>query len=432
MTTEPTTEERPWAGTQQHVMIVVLVCMVAVVGGWLLKGQCLQPWANGHQMSSLCYNDIQPLYGGRGIQQGIFPYIHGSLDQTNQPVNGAIEYPVLTGVFMWFTGRFAHDANRYLQVSALFLAPFALFVAFMLARMRGLRALMWAAAPAIVLYSFHNWDLLVVAAAVGGFYMWYRGHPLWAAVLFGIGGALKVYPLFFLLPLVFEKLFQKDYRRAVGTLGAGGLTFALINLPFALIHFDGWWATYKFHELRGPNYDDIWPVLFPHIAGNVSELNKVSGILTIVTFGLVLAVAWWRAKGAGTYPFVNASAALLCTFLLFNKVHSPQYTLWLVPFFVLVEAPLFVTVGLWFAYSLADLLVYVGIFKFFASFAGGPHGGFYEILYQDGVMARAALLIVLIAFFLAAKPGLEVPETAPVVDERAKLSHGTTTVAETG
>ncbi|MDQ3877123.1 MAG: hypothetical protein M3290_02055, partial [Actinomycetota bacterium] len=180
MTTEP--ERRD----EQRVLIVVMVvALVTVVGGWLLKGQCLQPWANGHQYSSLCYNDIQPLYGIRGIQQGIFPYIHGSLDQSNQPANGAIEYPVLTGLFMWFTGRFVHDANRYLEVSALFLAPFALLSAYLLTLMRRWRALMWAAAPSIVLYSFHNWDLLVVAAAVAGFYMWHRGQPVWAAVLFG-------------------------------------------------------------------------------------------------------------------------------------------------------------------------------------------------------------------------------------------------------
>lgn len=429
---ESTTEGRSWTGTPNVVWVVLLVCMTAVVGGWLLKGQCLQPWANGHQMSSLCYNDIQPLYGARGIQQRIFPYVHGSLDQNNQPVNGAIEYPVLTGVFMWFTGLFARDANRYLQVSALFLAPFALLVAFMLARMRGWRALMWAAAPAIALYSFHNWDLLVVAAAVGGFFLWYRGSPVWAAVLFGIGGALKVYPLFFLAPLAFEKLFEKDFRRALRSVAAGVGTFALINIPFALVHFDGWWATYKFHDLRGPNYDDIWPVLFPRIAGNVSQLNRVSGALTIAAFVAILAVAWWRAQRGGVYPMVNASAALLCAFLLFSKVHSPQYTLWLVPFFVLIEAPVFLSVAFWILYSLVDLAVYVGIFRFFASFAGGPHAGFYEILYQDGVIARAALLIVLIVFFMAAKPGLEVPEHAIETGSQPKLSHSTTTVPEAG
>src|ERR687891_2338239 len=112
-----------------------------LVGGFLLKGQCLEPW-DGRQYSHLCYNDIQPLYSIRGIEAGQFPYVDAQMNGTDL-ANGGIEYPVLTGVFMWLVGTFvSHDSNAYLIASAIALAPFGLFSAYVLARMVELRALL--------------------------------------------------------------------------------------------------------------------------------------------------------------------------------------------------------------------------------------------------------------------------------------------------
>jgi hypothetical protein len=69
------------------------------------------------QYERLCYNDIQPLYAGRGIDADTFPYVNGSL-QDGRLVGEAIEYPVLTRVFMGVTGLLVGDVDRYLLVSA--------------------------------------------------------------------------------------------------------------------------------------------------------------------------------------------------------------------------------------------------------------------------------------------------------------------------
>ncbi len=76
-----------------------------------------------------------------------------------------MEYPIVTGVFMWFAGLFASNDAEYLRVTALLLAPFGLLTAGMLAKLSGRRAFIWAAAPALVLYSVHNWDFLATATA---------------------------------------------------------------------------------------------------------------------------------------------------------------------------------------------------------------------------------------------------------------------------
>ena len=391
--------------------VVVAVCALALVGGYLFKAQCLQPW-DGRQYERLCYNDIQALYGVRGVQERIFPYVDGRLEG-EELVQGAIEYPVLTGVFMWATGAFADDGNDYLKASAVFLAPFGLLAAYLLARMTKQRALMWAAAPAIVLYSFHNWDLLVVAAAVLGFWLWHKGNSVGAAVAFGVGACLKLYPIFFVGPLVLEALMQRDLRRAAQIGAAGVGTLVLVNLPFALVNPTGWWATFEFHRQRTANYDSIWQFGWPELSP--STLNVLSGALTLAFFGGILAWGIVRSsKEQDRYPVLATSAALLATFLLWNKVHSPQYTLWLLPFFVLLR----VNIGWWIAYAVADLLVYVGVFRWF-----------FDLLFRNedftlakraliaGVWGRAALLAVLIWVFMRAREHLGVsPATveAPV------------------
>ena len=378
-------------------MMVVLLCLLTLAGAYLFKAQCAAPegW-DGRQYSRLCYNDIQPLYGIRFVEER-FPYVDGRLvDQ--ELLDGAIEYPVLTGVFMWVAGLLAADSNAYLRVTALLLAPFGLLVGYLLARMSRMRALMWAVAPALVLYAFQNWDLLAVSAAVVGIWLWWRDKDVAAAVAFGGGGAMKLYPAFLLAPLVLYVARKRDLSSAVTAGGLGVATLLSINLPFAIANFDGWFATYEFHSLRLGNFDSIWNLGFPSLTP--SQLNLLTGALTAAAFLVALAVGWRRSRDGRAYPFLEVSAALVTAFLLFGKVHSPQYTLWLLPFFVLTS----VSVGWWIAYSLADLAVYVGVFRWFYDFSyEGQDFTFFKKLMIAGVWGRAALLAILFVVFLRAR-----------------------------
>ena len=260
------------------------------------------------------------------------------------------------------------------------------------------RTLLWAAAPALILYAFHNWDLLAVAAAVAGFYWWRRGKALWAAVLFGVGGALKLYPLLFLAPLFLERLGRGRLRDGISTAGAGALTFGLINLPFALINWQGWLVTYQFHRARGPNYDSIWYLGWPSLPPE--RVNLVTTGLLAASFVLILLVGSSRSRSMGTYPLVQTCGALLAAFLLFNKVHSPQYTLWLLPFFALLN----VSRLWWVAYSVVDLAVYVGVFRWFYDLSyRGEQDTLAKQVMVAGVWGRAGLLLLLMIVFLTSQ-----------------------------
>jgi uncharacterized membrane protein len=392
-------------------LVVLAASALFLVAGYALKAQCLAGFG-GREFSHLCYNDIQPLYGIRGVARHIFPYVDGRL-AGSELLNGAIEYPVLTGVFMWASGLPVGTSSSYLNLSSLLLAPFGLLTTWLLWRMTGLRVLLWAAAPAIVLYAFHNWDLLAVAAATFGFYLWWKGHPVGAAVAFGIGGALKMYPLLFLGPLALEFVWRRDLSGGARVALAGAGTWLALNLPFMVANFDGWYATYAFHRQRTANFDSIWQFGWPEWPP--ARTNLVSTGLLVLSFALILTFSLLlRARRSDSYPFLQACAALLAAFLLFNKVHSPQYALWLLPFFVVLR----VHVGWWIAYTLADLAVYVGVFRWF-----------YDIVYQGldvtwakrlligGVWARAALLLALIAVFMAARAALTRPDREKLLSQ---------------
>lgn len=403
----PVYDDRP-------VLVAVCICAVMLIAGFLLKGQCLAPeaFAQGHQYSRLCYNDIQPLYGIRSVANDVFPYVNGEFTADQQLINGAIEYPVLTGLFLWFAGLFVDDANSYFRVSALLLVPFGLLAAYLLGRMTGWRALMWAASPAVIYYAFHNWDLLVVAAVVGGVWFWHRGKPLWAAAMFGVGCALKMYPILFVLPLALERWVAGRRADAGKVLAAGAGTAIAINLPFIIINPSGWWATYAFHKIRGPNFDSIWGLLPGEWTSpwlHMPDLNLTVAILSLATFAGALAYGWHRSRDEGVYPFLQVAGALLVAFLLWNKVHSPQYTLWLLPFFALLR----VNVGWWLAYAIVDTVAYVGIFRWFydISYLGLDYTAAKRAMTYS-VWGRALLLALLLGVFLRSQPATEEAEEA--------------------
>lgn len=385
----------------RDVTIVVGVCAIVLALGYAGKA-CRGFWHT--PISFVCHSDIRALYGPRGLDQDLFPSLGGDLIIVPRPdrpwppfevrpVDGANEYPVLTGILMWLPSLVADRPDTYLLASAAVLAPFGLATAWLLGRMTGRRALWWSASPMLLLYAFHNWDLAVVAASVAGFWCWWRGRPVAAAVCFGIGGALKLYPLLFLLPSVLERIPDGDRRGAVRAGVAGAGVFALINLPFVLLSPSGWTIAYRFQALRMPNPDGVWGQLAQTFDLDRQAINLLS---TAATVAILVLVAWEterRARREGTYPFLAACAALLTAFLLVAKVHSPQYAIWLVPLFVLVR----IRFG-WYALFVAgNVFLYLAIF---AVSTWSIHAR--DVLVTWSVWGRTATLLLLVIVFLRA------------------------------
>ena len=417
---------RPGPGRLLLAVVVLLTGLTLLVA-YANKARCVGPEFDAQGRSTpdftvranrdVCYSDIQKLWLGRDIDRHVFPYVTGSITPDGELQGGTVEYPVLSGLLMWVAAVPSHTDGEFLLWSALLMAPFGLLTGWLLGRLARWRALIWALAPPLVLYAFHNWDLPVVACAVGAVYAvhgWRTPRPLVdravvAAVLLGVGFAFKLYPGVFVLPLALLVLTASgrgaplDWRGALRVTLAAAATVVLINLPFVLAGYEGWRASFTFQELRKVDIttNSIWywglrPWSEPNDLAFQAAVDRLSPTLVLLSFAVALAVGWWRWRRTGdAYPWIGVSAAMLCGFLLLHKVHSPQYTLWLLPFFVLLR----LRWGWIVAYLVADLSMYVGIFRLFYLLNDRADisiiGGVAAQAVAVGVWGRAALLVAL-------------------------------------
>ena len=417
--------------------LVVLLTGLTLVAGYANKARCVGPEFDAQGRSGpdftvranrdVCYSDIQKLWLGRDIDLHVFPYITGSITPDGELRGGTVEYPVLSGLLMWVAAVPSHTDGQFLAWSALLMAPFGLVTGWMLGRLTRWRALLWALGPPLVLYAFHNWDLPVVACAVGAVYAvhgWRTARPLReravvAGVLLGLGFAFKLYPGAFVAPLALLVLAapgrgaRPDWWGALRVVIAAVATVVLVNLPFALAGYEGWRASFTFQELRKVDVttNSIWywgfrPYSEPTNVAFQAVVDRLSPTLVLLSFVAATAAGWWRWRREGTYPWIGVSAAMLCGFLLFHKVHSPQYTLWLLPFFVLLR----VRWGWIVAYLVADVTMYLGIFRLLYLLNASPDTGLLAGLTGQavviGVWGRAALLVVLFVVFLTVPTAL--------------------------
>jgi len=432
----------------------VLACGVTLVFAYLNKARCAgAPYEpSGRSIvfdrikdSHVCYSDIQFLWLGRGINLHLFPYLTGGITPGGRLTGSAVEYPVLSGLLMWLGAVGAHTDAAFLLHSALLLAPFALLTAWLLGRLSGRAALLWAAGPPLVLYAFHNWELPVVCTAVAAVYVVtaltrysVRTRGVVAAVLLGIGCCLKVYPGIFVLPLMIHVLVggsdgldalayarpgvasrRYDIRGALAVAAAAIVTVAVINLPFAVAGYRGWRASFAFQGSRQADFTTnsmwFWGVraLFGTGRGAQESYREsvamFSPVLVLAAFAIALWLGWRRHQASGLFGWVGVSGAMLCGFLLFHKVHSPQYTLWLIPFLVLLEVPWTAVAG----YLMADAAVGIGIFRYFDAMATDSVTEFDQHLVQFGVWGRAALLVYFFYAFLHAPARAAEPSPAP-------------------
>jgi uncharacterized membrane protein len=438
----PGTGAAPDDGTRRRLspavltpLLITLLTGLALLAGYVNKARCVGPEFDAAGRSGpnyeirhyrdLCYSDIQHLWLGRDINEHVFPYVHGGITPDGTLYGGSVEYPVLTGLIMWAGAIFAHDDGAYLRCSALLLAPFGLLTGALLGRLSRWRALLWAIGPPLVLYAFHNWDLPAVACAVAAVAVMHdpserltrlglhtvarRGG--WAGLLLGAGFAFKLYPGAFVLPLALYVLTAQpsrlDWAGALRTVGAAAGVAVAVNLPFAVAGYSGWWASITFQQRRlvDNTTNSIWywglrPWSDPGNRQFQNIISVVSPTLVLASFALALYVGLRRYRHTGVYPWVQVSAAMLVGFLLLHKVDSPQYMLWLLPFFVLVR----IRWGWIAAYLVCDAAMGLGIFRWFYELkVGGDNivDGLAAQAVMVGVWGRAALLVALFGVFLS-------------------------------
>ena len=320
---------------------------IYLLGIWF-RSSCRQTVAGAapEVYKHLCYSDIGILYSLRGLLEGNTPY----LDSGNYQV---LEYPVLSGVFIELArvlsvalgapyGSGLSDQQKvdatltFVDVNTVLLGICLLIAVWAQVRSvphRPWDAMMVAASPCVALAALINWDLFAVALTTIGIWCWSRSRPGWAGVFWGLGMAAKLYPVLLLGPLLLLCL-RSGRLRAYGLTLVGFVAgWAVVNLPVLLLAPQAWLSFWTFNSERGQDLGSIWYVI--KLAGyRIEALNLVAvGLFAVACLGIAaLILLAPRRPRVGSVFFL-----VLVAFLLTNKVYSPQYVLWLLPFVVLAR-----------------------------------------------------------------------------------------------
>jgi uncharacterized membrane protein len=365
---------------------IVVVCTVGTMAaGTASKAPCASgQWSDLRQYRLLCYTDIVPLLGTEQLQRGRLPF----LDACRESTSNCDEYPVLTMYVMraaaWISG--GHFAAFYF-VNAVILTACAAATAVCLWLLAGRRALWFALGPTLFIYGTVNWDLVAVALATGALVAFADRRDGLAGTLLGLGAAAKLYPVLLIVPLFAQRLQDREPDRGVRILWSTVAAWIVVNAPFAASAPGSWWEFFRFNAARTADFDSGWFIACRHwewTCLSTGTVNLASGALFVGLFA-----ALWLAKRARDpdFPRWTLGFPLLVSFLLTNKVYSPQYGLWLLPWLALAMPDLKRFV----AFEVADVAVFVTRFWFFADLQGGP--GSPQWVFEAMIVLRAIALV---------------------------------------
>jgi len=277
------------------------------------------PWAYSH----FAYSDLLTLYRIHHLADHAFPYVHT-----------AIEYPVLTGLFMW-CAAWAPGIGGYLIASSVGLWVCALGCVVILHRLSPRYAWIFALNPLLLIYSLLNWDLLAIFFMLAGWACYRSRRYAWCGALLAMGVCAKFFPLMMLVYCILACFADRDrvVRRGGGiTLAAAVLTGLVLNVPFAIVNISGWSDFFTSNVDRGGGGGLLFQL---HLASHWSTgtVNAVSVVLVLATMAVL---GRWVLRGA---PPAVAAAAAFAVWMLLNKVFSPQYMLWVFVYGLLADWP---------------------------------------------------------------------------------------------
>jgi uncharacterized membrane protein len=301
-----------------------------------------------------------------------------------------IEYPVVIGYVASVTSFFGRTVATFFLANALVSVALALVITALLHPRGDGRIWRWAAGIPLALYAFHNWDLVALAPAIAGLVAFDRGKDRSSGALLAVGASAKLFPGLFVVPLALVRWCSGDRRGATRLMGAFVLVAVALNLPVAGHSLSAWTHPASFQSARPATWGSLWSwvVRSPGFHGLVGDTTGAVNVLALLaTLGGVAVISVLAVRRRLDAFAIGAAATGVL--LLANKVYSPNYDLWIVPFFVLLP----IARRVWVAFCASDLAIFVLVFGFLH---GNWSAGVVDVLLPSLVFIRAVTIIAVI------------------------------------
>ncbi len=310
-----------------------------------------------------CYTDIPALFSERGLNTNTFPYA----SQTN-----SIEYPPVIGIGNWLISFFIPTDNSYktfFDINAVIIVLLFLITAFVVRKIKPEYPYLFPAAPAVIASLFINWDIWAVITALLAIYYFDQKKYEQSAIALGVSIATKFFPVVLLLPIAIIFYRRQQIKQLAKYLFTCSLFWSAINLPIALLYFDGWWRFFKLNLERGEDFGSIWYAL-SLLDISIPKVNLIYIIISVTLFALFAKYLWQLNQ---TPTLAQVALFALVIFTTFSKVYSPQYILWLTPLAVIALQNSRQLITFWF-WQTTEIIYHLAIWQYLALYAGAEFG----------------------------------------------------------
>ena len=324
-------------------VILILTALGYSVGYWLDSACRNTSWASPQRYEHLCYTDIHPFFSLKGFADGVFPYLG------NAKPEQLLDSPVLVGLFMEISTRITSILNDIwpvddqavtffdVTVVLLFLALVTVVVSTVkTVSNRPWDAAMIALAPMMILAATISWDLLAIAFVALAFWAQSKNKNLATGMYLGLALCSANYPIAVVIALIVLAARTKEWKKTASLVGIAAVTWLVINVPFAIAHYDGWIVIYRKVLDSGAELGSAWYAL-TQIGGPTLSTPMLNAMSLLLFAAVVAAIAAITIRAPRTPRLAQVAFLVLAAFALTAKGFSPQFSLWLSPLAVLAR-----------------------------------------------------------------------------------------------
>jgi len=192
--------------------------------------------------------------------------------------------------------------------------------------------LYWILAPSYLFFGLLNLDFLAIVTMVIAYYYFLANKFVYSSIALALGMIIKVFPVF-LLPMLFFACPRQHKLKLVATFF---IAIVIFNFPFIYTDYQAWsfpylWQIQQNYARTMQDGSWMWIIfkLFNHFGvGNLA--GKFSLLLFICGY-------FYCAYKYNHLPLARKLLLVIMLFILTDRVYSPQYNLYLLPFLVLVD-----------------------------------------------------------------------------------------------